>query len=203
MRITRPAAAIAFAGTALVGAVGGAVALGPASAGENCGRGAGPDAIADTVGMPTAELRRALRDGRTLTEVAESSGVDPQAVVDVLVSSGTARLEAAVAAGAIDRSTADERLATLPDRSADLANGEIERDVRRHPRRAIGLATAADAIGIDVQDLREELRDGRTIAEVADARGVDPQTVIDALTARSTEHITRVVNGDTVRQRCR
>jgi uncharacterized protein (DUF433 family) len=214
MRITRPAAVVAFAGTALAGAVGGAVAFGPASAGpapaqtsgapaegdgEACGRGAGLDAVAETVGVPTDELRHALRDGRTLAEIAESNEIDPQAIVDALVSSGTARLEAAVAAGAVDQATADERLATLPDRATDLVHG----DVRRHPRRAIGLATVADTVGIDVQDLGEALRDGQTIAEVAEAQGVDPQTVVDALVVRSTEHITRAVNGDTVRQRCR
>jgi hypothetical protein len=226
MRITRPAAIIAFAGTALAGAVGGGVVLGPASAGpapaqpsdamaalpvaagdegdgEACGRGAGLEAIAETIGITADDLREALRDGRTLAEIAESNGSDPQAVVDVLVSSGTARLEAAVAAGVVDQATADERLATLPERAADLVQGEIERDGRRHPRRAVALTTVADTIGIDVQDLRDGLQDGRTIAEVAAAQGVDPHTVIDALVARSTEHITRVVNGDSVRQRCR
>jgi two-component system OmpR family sensor kinase len=39
---------------------------------------------------------------------------------------------------------------------------------------------------------------------VADARAIepDPQDVIDALTVRATQRITKVVNGDTVRQRC-
>jgi hypothetical protein len=65
-----------------------------------------------------------------------------------------------------------------------------------------GFAALADAIGISSDDLRAALRDGQTIAQVAEAHGVDPQDVIDALVAHATERITKVVNGDTVRQRC-
>jgi prolyl-tRNA editing enzyme YbaK/EbsC (Cys-tRNA(Pro) deacylase) len=81
-------------------------------------------------------------------------------------------------------------------------NGELERRAHRQPRRAAAIRTAAEAIGIDVGELRAALRDGQTIAQVAEANGVEPQDVIDALVARSTERITNVVNGDTVRQRC-
>jgi DNA-directed RNA polymerase specialized sigma subunit len=107
-----------------------------------------------------------------------------------------------VAAARIDQATADERKASLPERAADLVNGELERDARRHPRRSAAIRAAAEVIGIDATELRDALRDGQTIAQVAEANGVDPQDVIDALVARSTQRITKVVNGDTARQRC-
>ncbi len=217
MRISRPIAVTALAAAALAGALGGALLLGPASADTStdaagttsagatasaapCRKGLAD--VADAIGISTDDLRAALRDGQTLAEVAEANGVDPQRVVDVLVESGTARLDAAVAAGRIDQATADEREASLPERAADLVNGELERDARRHPRRSAALRASAEAIGIDAAELWDALRDGQTIAQVAEANGVDPQDVIDALVARSTERITKVVNGDTVRQRC-
>ena len=158
--------------------------------------------LADVIGISTDDLRAALRDGQTLAQVAETNGVDPQQVVDVLVANGTERLDAAVAAGRIDQATADERKAYLPDRAAELVNGELERKAHRHPRRSAAIRTTAEAIGIDADELRAALRDGQTIAQVAEANDVDPQDVIDALVARSIERITKVVNGDTVRQRC-
>jgi uncharacterized protein YidB (DUF937 family) len=217
MRISRPIAVTTLAATALAGGLGGALLLGPASAdttstaaGTASGRPAataapcreGLAAVADVIGISTDDLRAALRDGQTLAEVAEARGVDPQQVVDVLVERGTERLDAAVAAGRIDQATADQRKATLPDRATDLVNGELERDAHRRPRRAAAIRTAAEAIGIDADELRAALRDGQTIAQVAEANGVDPQDVIDALVAHATERITKVVNGDTVRQRC-
>jgi cell division FtsZ-interacting protein ZapD len=216
MRISRPIAVTTLAATVLAGGLGGAVLLGPASADtstntvENtasgtavaaaCGEGLAD--VAEAIDISTDDLRAALRDGQTLAEVAEANGVDPQRVVDVLVDNGTVRLDAAVAAGRIDQATADERKANLPERAAELVNGELERYAHRHPRRSVALRTAAEAIGIEAAELREALRDGQTIAQVAEANGVDPQDVIDALVARSTLRITKVVNGDTVRQRC-
>jgi len=66
----------------------------------------------------------------------------------------------------------------------------------------VALRTIAETIGISTDDLRGALRDGQTIAQVAETNGTDPQDVIDALTTRATQRITKVVNGDTVRQRC-
>jgi hypothetical protein len=217
MRISRPIAVMTLAATALAGGLGGALLLGPASADSTntapstasgrvvataapC-RGGFAD-LAEAIGISTDDLRAALRDGQTLAEVAEANDVDPQQLVDLLVANGTDRLDAAVAAGRIDQATADERKASLPDRSADLVNGELERHPRRHPGRAAAIRTVAEAIGIDADELRAALRDGQTIAQVAEANGVDPQDVIDALVAQATERITKVVNGDTVRQRC-
>jgi cell division FtsZ-interacting protein ZapD len=216
MRISRPIAVTTLAATALAGALGGALLLGPASADTSTdaagttSAGAATSAapcragladVAEAIGISTDDLRAALRDGQTLAEVAGANGVDPQRVVDDLVDNGTARLEAAVAAGRIDQAAADQRKAGLPERAADLVNGELERDAHRDPRRSAAIRAAAEAIGIDADELRDALRDGQTIAQVAEANGVDPQDVIDALVARSTERITKLVNGDTVRQR--
>jgi hypothetical protein len=70
------------------------------------------------------------------------------------------------------------------------------------PARPVALRTIADTIGISADELRGARRDGQTIAQVAEANGTDPQDVIDELTDRATQRITKVVNGDTVRQRC-
>jgi cell division FtsZ-interacting protein ZapD len=217
MRISRPIAVMTLAATALAGGLGGALLLGPASADSTntaastaSGRAVATAApcrggladLAEVIGISTDDLRAALRDGQTLAEVAEANDVDPQQLVDLLVANGTERLDAAVAAGRIDQATADERKASLADRAADLVNGELERHPHRHPGRAAAIRTAAEAIGIDADELRAALREGQTIAQAAEANGVDPQDVIDALVAQATERITKVVNGDTVRQRC-
>jgi len=217
MRISRPVAIATLAATTIAGGVGGATLLGPAGAEQSsppaaavdvapaagAGRcGQGLEAVAEAVGVSTDELREALGGGQTIAEVAEANGTDPQDVIDALVAGGTERLDAAVADGRIDQATADERIETLPERAADLVNGDLDRDLRRHPARPVALRTIAETIGISTDDLRGALRDGQTIAQVAETNGTDPQDVIDALTTRATQRITKVVNGDTVRQRC-
>ncbi|HLM29681.1 MAG TPA: hypothetical protein VK360_07150 [Acidimicrobiales bacterium] len=217
MRISRPVAIATLAATTIAGGVGGATLLGPAGAEQSsppaaavdvapaagAGRcGQGLEAVAEAVGVSTDELREALGGGQTIAEVAEANGTDPQDVIDALVAGGTERLDAAVADGRIDQATADERIETLPERAADLVNGDLDRDLRRHPARPVALRTIAETIGISTDDLRGALRDGQTIAQVAETNGTDPQDVIDALTTRATQRITNLVNGDTVRQRC-
>jgi uncharacterized protein (DUF433 family) len=218
MRISRPVAITALAATTLIGGVGGVMLLGPAgadapdamttaSATATSGPGdtpcpAGFAGVADTIGISTKDLRAALRKGQTIAEIAQAHGANPQDVIDALVADGTARLDRAVENGVIDQTTADDRKATLPDRAAKLVSGDVEGYVRLHPRRAVALRTVADTIGISTEDLRAALRDGQTIAQVTEAHGTDPQDVIDALVTRSTKRITRLVNGDTARQRC-
>ena len=48
---------------------------------------------AETIGVEPSELREALRDGKSVSEVAEEHGVDPQAVIDALVAEAAERAE--------------------------------------------------------------------------------------------------------------
>jgi hypothetical protein len=77
---------------------------------------------AEAIGITEDELRDALRDGRTIAEVAEANDVEPQAVIDALVAEATERLDDAVADGRIDEADADERRAELTERITELVN---------------------------------------------------------------------------------
>lgn len=57
----------------------------------------------------------------------------------------------------------------------------------------IGIDAAATTLGITNDELRTELESGKTIAEVASDKGVNVQTVIDAMVAAETAHITERV----------
>ncbi|HET6954585.1 MAG TPA: hypothetical protein VFI47_29745 [Acidimicrobiales bacterium] len=210
MRLTAPAS-LALVAATLVGGTTGALLLGPAGAGTGAATAAPADdrptagtcraplaPIAADIGITVDDLRAALREGSTLAEVAAANGVEAQVVVDGIVTRGTARIDAAVAAGQIDAATGDARKAKLPEVAADLVEGGLE----RRPRHLAALRTVAETIGIPVADLRAALRDGQSIAEVAEAHGVEPQAVVDALVARSTRRITRVVEGEPRRPGC-
>ena len=61
--------------------------------------------------------------GARLAEVATAHGVDPQAVIDTLVTAATAEIDQAVTDGRIDADKADEIKATLEERVTDRVNG--------------------------------------------------------------------------------
>lgn len=124
---------------------------------------------AEALGVSEDDLRAALQDGSSIADVAEEQGVELQVVIDALVAAATERLE--------------EVEAALPERMTELVNRTGWGEHRRPGRglRHLGLASAAEAIGVTVEGLRSELASGATIAEVAEANDVAVQDVIDAM----------------------
>ena len=148
----------------------------------------GVSAAAEALGMSAGDLRAALRDGKTIADVAEEKGVDVQTVIDAMVADATERIDERAAEAKED----------LPERIADVVNGEVP-DHPGGPGGGIraGFDAAAEALGVSADDLRSELRDGKTIADVAEEKGVDVQTVIDAMVNEATSRIDqRVADGD-------
>lgn len=94
--------------------------------GHHGGRLLDTEAAATALGMSEDELRTALEaDGATLTTVAEAQGVEVSALTEALTAAATERIEQRVTDGDLTREEADEKLAALPDRVAELLTREI------------------------------------------------------------------------------
>jgi hypothetical protein len=89
---------------------------------------AGLETSAETIGIEVATLRDALRDGQSIAEVAQASGVDPQAVIDALVAAGNAAIDEAVANGRIDEERAAELRAGLAEHAELFVNRTFRAD---------------------------------------------------------------------------
>ena len=87
--------------------------------------GASIDAAAKAIGVTTDELRQAVRDGKTIADVAKEKNVDVQKVIDAVVADATSRLNEAVTSGRLTRAEADQRIAQLPDQVTKLVNGQL------------------------------------------------------------------------------
>lgn len=88
---------------------------------NNHHRGAHLETVAELLGMETADLAEALRDGRSIAELA---GEDTQSVIDALVAEASDRLATAVDNERITQDEADEKLADVTQRITDMVNGE-------------------------------------------------------------------------------
>jgi uncharacterized protein (DUF433 family) len=168
--------------------------------------GSGPIGVAaETIGIEPGELLVALRDGRTIAEVAEEHGVAPEAVIDAIVASQREMLDAAVESGRLTREQADAIAEDLEERATELVNDRLPMlPPWGHPGAwgfADGpLAAAAEAIGVDAEELLDALRDGRTIAEVAEEHGVDVDAVIEAIVAALQERLDDAVENGWITQ---
>jgi hypothetical protein len=81
-------------------------------------------AAAEAIGIERDALRRELRAGRTIADVAAAHDVDVQAVIDAIVAEIHERLEQAVANGRLTQAEGDAREADAVERVTDLVHRE-------------------------------------------------------------------------------
>lgn len=81
------------------------------------------DAAAAFLGLSESELRTALRNGKTLAQIAGDRGKSVDELVDSLVAAATKRLDAAVQDGRLTKAQRDELVAGLKERTTALVNG--------------------------------------------------------------------------------
>jgi hypothetical protein len=74
------------------------------------------DIVADLTGLTVDEVKAERAEGRSMEEIAESNGVDGQAVIDAAVEARTTILDAKVAEGTITREQADAAFERMTDR---------------------------------------------------------------------------------------
>jgi hypothetical protein len=87
-------------------------------------RGANLDDAASYLGVDEAELRAALRDGKTLADVAKEQGKPVDGLVDALVADEKKELQAAVDAGRLTDAQRDRIVQGLEQRVTDFVNGD-------------------------------------------------------------------------------
>ncbi len=143
---------------------------------------------AQTIGIDEDAMWTALNEGKSLTEIAQEKGVEPQVVIDAIVAAEKALVEESVTKGEISRAEADEWLAEL-----DASVAEFVQQSWDEGDWVNWYAIAAQTIGIDEDALWTALDEGKSLAEIAQEKGVEPQTVIDAIVAAEKAFVEEIV----------
>ena len=163
--------------------------------------------VAKVIGITEADLNTALSSGQTIAAVAKAHNVDPQKVIDALVTDGLDELAAQVKAGTLTQAQADAEKAEVTQRATDQVNGTFTGHSGGKGGTSFGKSeTVSDAsvvakvIGITEADLNTALSSGQTIAAVAKAHNVDPQKVIDALVTDGLDELAAQVKAGTLTQ---
>jgi hypothetical protein len=83
------------------------------------------DAAASYLGLSQSELRSRLAQGKTLAQIAKDRRKSVDGLVDALVKAAEDRIDAAVDAGKLTKSQAEDLKSGLKERMTDLVNGEL------------------------------------------------------------------------------
>lgn len=148
-------------------------------------------ATAEVTELSVQDVVTALRGGQSLAQVAAANGSSAEAVVQVVTTKASERLDRQVAAGRLSQERADEQLARLKTRATELVNdttlgSTIDERIDTMRTRAVtpGLVRAAsDITDLPVGDIAGRLRDGESLEQIVRSAGADPAAVIDAATA--------------------
>jgi len=107
---------MAIGGAALIGLAMAATVL---AAGPNGPAGVG-GAIADLIGLSRDDVRDLRQDGMSLAEIAEAQDVDPDVLVEALVSRWTERIEARLENGALTPDEAAQLQSQVETRAREM-----------------------------------------------------------------------------------
>ncbi|WP_168120200.1 SHOCT domain-containing protein [Paenibacillus sp. HB172176] len=180
--------------------------------------------LLDTLGITGEELKAALKEGKTIADIAAEKGIDVQTVIDAGVAAVKAKLDEKLASGAITQEQYDKLLdqATngidklvnnaqrIHDKadSADVATGSGKGGLKgpnagipgSGGKLGVGLEAITAALGITAEELTTELAAGKAVADIAAEKGVDVDAVIAAGLEDVKEKLTEQLNAGTITQ---
>jgi hypothetical protein len=140
-------------------------------------------------------LRRELRSGKSLAQVAIAKGKSVDGLESALVSALRSKVQAAKAAGKIDAARADRLLQRAPQLVERLVNATPRaRATRAKGTRGGLLKAAATYLGVTNAQLVTELRAGKSLAQVATAKGKSIDGLKQALFAALKQKVDAAVD---------
>jgi hypothetical protein len=149
---------------------------------------------AEVLKIDRDELRRELKEGKTLAEIAAKRGVAKEELIRRLAETAAKRIDARVAEGRLDASRAERLKEGLKAHiEAAVDSRDLLRPVHLHPGHRFLLHKVASVLGMSKDELRSQLAEGRSIAEIAKSRGLSEDRLIGKLKDSLTDELRQFV----------
>ncbi|MFK7802179.1 MAG: hypothetical protein AB8G95_11140, partial [Anaerolineae bacterium] len=162
-----------------------------------------------TIGIDEETFWNELDSGKSVADIAQANGVDPQTVIDAVIAAENDQIDKQVEAGLLTEEEAQEWRDEVAKYTADSINltfDELDAQFDAEFGEFDGeyfdviegdyvdpFSVAIETIGVDEETFWSELESGKSVADIAQANGVDPQTVIDAVITAENELIDQEV----------
>lgn len=151
-------------------------------------------AAAEMLKLDREELRRELKEGKTLAEIAAKRGVGKDELIRGLSEAAAKRIDAKVAEGRLTAERAGQLKAGLQARIEALVDSRgALRPPLRHPGRMFLMHKIASVLGVSKSELESRLAEGKSIAEIAKSRGMSEDRLIEKLKDSLTDELRQFV----------
>lgn len=158
--------------------------------------------IANILGLDEQTLVDALKEGKTIAEVAQENGITEEELVQQLIEVQSTAIDEKVSEGVLSQEQADQMKADLDERISNMMENEgFQGKMRGHKGRAMGgglgffgkEGALEDILDVSRDELKEELSAGKSIAQIAEEKGIDKDELIDEWKDSMTEPMTQFV----------
>ncbi|MCU7729541.1 hypothetical protein ODJ79_37985 [Actinoplanes sp. KI2] len=138
------------------------------------------DAAAQTLGMSGSDLRSALQSGQSMSELAQSKGVD----TDTLTTAISSAISGANSSLSSEQATemAQRIVAGPPAGGTGRPDGPPPAGQGGRPPLGAAMDSLAGTLGISTDELKSSLQSGQSLTDVAAAHGMDADTLKTTLT---------------------
>ena len=159
-------------------------------------------AVQDMSDLTRLDLAAGAADGKTLGEMLQEQGVDPQSVSDAVSATLTSEIEQALADGKITQEAADTALSNLPDaldrafNSALPGQGTVRSEIRGRVQNQIDnslIAVLAEMAGVEPRDVLQEALTPPSLRDIAGNYGLDADAIIAEAETRITDEVNQLV----------
>ncbi|REK52054.1 MAG: hypothetical protein C6W55_17660 [Thermobacillus sp.] len=151
-------------------------------------------AAADILKLNRDELRRELKEGKTLAEIAAKKGIGKDELIRRLSEAAAKRIDARVAEGRLTAARAREIKSGLQAHiEAAVDSRDILRPLHRHPGHLFMMHKIASVLGMSKDELKSRLAEGKSIAEIAKSRGISEDQLIEKLKDSLTDELRHFV----------
>lgn len=151
-------------------------------------------AAADILKLDRDELRRELKEGKTLAEIAAKKGIGKDELIRRLSEAAAKRIDARVAEGRLTAARAREIKSGLQAHiEAAVDSRDILRPLHRHPGHLFMMHKIASVLGMSKDELKSRLAEGKSIAEIAKSKGISEDRLIEKLKDSLTEELRQFV----------
>jgi uncharacterized protein YidB (DUF937 family) len=145
--------------------------------------------ISSILGVDVTTLKKDLKAGQSIADVAKSKGISEQTLVTDLTNQLKAKLDKEVSNGKLTADKEKQMLANANTRFTKL----IENTKLFNQKRYELFKDLTSILGIDAKTLKSDLQSGQSIVDIAQSKGISEQTLLSDLNNKLKERLDQVV----------